>query len=149
MFLPVSIDITDKQILLIGGGKVALEKITSLKRFTDKIIIVTIEADDVVKEYPYHIIYKAYEKSDLDGSFLVYACTNIKITNQQIKDDCNEKGILVNVVDNPGLCDFISPAIYKQGNMTVAVSSNGKDVRSSIRWRNRIRDLIDNGSAGL
>lgn len=145
MYLPVSINITDKKILLIGGGKVALEKINSLKRFTKNITIVTIEADEEVKRYPYAIIYKAYEKEDLEGYFLVYACTNNTETNQLIKNDCTEKRILVNVVDNPKLCDFISPAIYKQNNMTVAVSSNGEDVRKSIDWRNKIQAIIQDG----
>lgn len=142
-YLPVSLNITDQKILLIGGGKVALEKITSLKRFTKSIHIVTEEADDIVIDSGFPITYKSYKKSDLEGYFIVYACTNIREKNLEIKRDCDDLGKLVNVVDNPGLCDFISPAIHKQDNMTVAISSNGEDVRRSIKWRNGIRKAID------
>ncbi len=143
MFLPVCINIADKKILVVGGGKVALEKINSLKRFTGQITIIAREADKKIREYKYPVIDKSYEKADLDGFFLVYACTDSPETNRQIKKDCEKKGILVNVADNPGMCGFISPAIYKKDNMTVAVSSNGEDVLKSIEWRDKIRTLLD------
>lgn len=148
-YLPVSLNITNKKILLVGGGKVALEKITSLKRFTKNIDIVTEQADQVIIDSGYPITYKSYEKSDLEGYFIVYACTNIRDKNMEIKRDCEDLGTLVNVVDNPKQCDFISPAIYKQENMTVAVSSNGQEVRRSIKWRNGIRDSITDGELKL
>ena len=105
LFLPISLNIEGKNILLIGGGKVALEKITSLKRFTDRIYIVTQEADDVIKNYAYPIRYKSYSPDDLEGFFIVYACTNNRETNEKIKQDCHARGILVNVVDKPSSCD--------------------------------------------
>lgn len=143
VFLPISIRITEKKIVLIGGGKVAMEKITSLKRFTSNITIISKDIDSAIQKLPYTIIKKLYEKSDLRGFFLVYACTDNAGINEQIRNDCNDLGILINVVDNPGLCDFISPAIYKKEYMTVAVSSAGKEVRRSIELRNRIGGFLN------
>lgn len=148
-YLPVSLNITNQKILLVGGGKVALEKVTSLKRFTSDIHIVTEQADQIIKDAGFPITYKSYEKSDLEGYFIVYACTNIRDKNMEIKKDCEDLNTLVNIVDNPKLCDFISPAIYKHENMTVAVSSNGQEVRRSIKWRNKIKDGIRNGTLEL
>lgn len=148
-YLPVSINITDKKILLIGGGKVALEKVTSLRRFTSNIHIVSEQADEVIKNSGFKITYKSYNKTDLNDYYIVYACTNNREKNLEIKHDCENLSKLVNIVDNPKLCDFISPAIYKQNNMTVAVSSNGKEVRKSIKWRNEIREVIENGTLKL
>lgn len=127
----------------------ALEKVTSLKRFTSNIHIVTEQADQIIKDAGFPITYKSYEESDLEGYFIVYACTNIREKNLEIKQDCIARGTLVNIVDNPKLCDFISPAIYKQDNMTVAVSSNGQEVRRSIKWRNEIREAIEDGAIRL
>ncbi len=62
----------------------------------------------------------------------------------QIKKDAEKLNCLVNVVDDPELCDFISPAIYKENEMTVAVSSNGQNVLKSIEWRNKIEKFIEN-----
>ncbi|NTU54315.1 MAG: bifunctional precorrin-2 dehydrogenase/sirohydrochlorin ferrochelatase, partial [Chlorobiaceae bacterium] len=39
--------------------------------------------------------------------------------------------------------NFISPAIIKKDEMTIAVSSNGQNVKKSVEWRNRLRDMLD------
>jgi precorrin-2 dehydrogenase/sirohydrochlorin ferrochelatase len=52
----------------------------------------------------------------------------------------------VNVVDDPELCDFISPAIFKQDYMTVAVNSYGVNVKKTIAWRDKIKKLLENES---
>lgn len=142
-FLPVSINITDKKILIIGGGRIASHKIGFLEQFTNNISIVALDVLDSIKEKGYRCIEKAYEKSDLEGAFLIYACTNIMELNQQVKSDAAALGILTNVVDNPKMCDFVSPAIFKHDHMTVAVGSNAQDVYRSIAVRNKIKELLE------
>ncbi len=75
----------------------------------------------------------------------MYACTQNSTVNQQILKDAREAGILINVVDNPSLSDFISPAVYKAGNMTVSVSSGGTNLKQTIAWRDRIKEIFDRG----
>jgi precorrin-2 dehydrogenase / sirohydrochlorin ferrochelatase len=143
-FMPIAIDVANKKILLIGGGKVALHKIESLKNYASNIVIIAKKVDEKIKETGYTYIEKEYEVSDLEGSVLIYACTNIRELNQQIKNDAHQLGKLINVVDKPDECDFVSPAIYQNKNISVAVSSNGKNVYKSIEVRNLIRDFLDN-----
>lgn len=144
-FLPIAINITDKNILLIGGGKVALEKLIALRQYTDRITILAKEIHEQLMEIPLKIIQKSYEKTDLQDFFLVYACTNNYEVNEQIRQDCNDNGILVNVADTREKCDFISPAIFKKDHLSVAVNSNGIDVKQSLRVRSVIRKLFDDG----
>ena len=73
---------------------------------------------------------------------MLYSCTNNDELNQQILSDGKELGVLVNIHDKPELCQFVSPAIYKNGKMTVAVASNGEDVYESIRLRNEIKEFL-------
>jgi precorrin-2 dehydrogenase/sirohydrochlorin ferrochelatase len=143
VFLPISINITDKKILLIGGGRIALHKIGFLEQFTNNISIVALEVIDEIKEKGYQFTEKPYEKSDLRGAFLIYACTNLTYLNLKVKADAQDLGILVNLVDNPSFCDFVSPAIYKHDNMTVAVGSNGQDVYRSVAMRNKIKEYLE------
>jgi precorrin-2 dehydrogenase/sirohydrochlorin ferrochelatase len=91
------------------------------------------------------IIKKVYEKRDLSGFTIVYACTNDENLNRRIAEDARELGILVNVCDRKDISDFISPAIYKINNINVAVSSNGEDVKKSIYIRDKIKELFENG----
>ena len=76
---------------------------------------------------------------------MVYAATNNHELNKQIRHDGRKSRILVNVVDKPYECDFVSPAVFKQDNITVAVGSNGENVFAAIHWRNQIRDLAGKG----
>ncbi|MDR3218881.1 MAG: bifunctional precorrin-2 dehydrogenase/sirohydrochlorin ferrochelatase [Dysgonamonadaceae bacterium] len=143
-FLPISIDITDKKILLVGGGNVAFHKAGILSRFTDKATVVSPEFQEGFAGLPFTLSKKRYEPGDLTDVFLVYICTGDESLNEQIKADCEKRGILASVCDNPALCDFVSPAIYKEGTITIAVASNAENVRQSIDIRNQIRTLAEN-----
>lgn len=147
IFLPISINITGKKILLIGGGRIASHKIGFLEQFTSNISIIALDVIDIIKEKGYSYIEKEYEKSDLIGAFLVYACTNIIELNLKVKSDAESMGILTNVVDNPAYCDFVSPAIYKHDHITIAVGSNAQEVHRSIAVRNKIKEYLEHDPA--
>lgn len=143
IFLPIGINIKGRKILLIGGGKVAFHKAFLLKRFTEKAIIVSPNFDERFRFLPFLLKEKEYEPSDLEGAFLVYICTEKTDLNKKIKAECEKRGILASVCDNPDLCDFISPAIYKNENLTISVLSNSKDARQSIAVRDQIESAVD------
>jgi len=143
MYLPICINVNSKKILIIGGGNVALQKIKLLKKFTNNIVVIAFKVSPEIKNIGCEYYERDYDASCLKGYFLVYACTNNRKLNKEIKTDANKFGLLVNVVDDPELCDFISPAIYKRKEMTVAVSSGGKDVLKSIKWRNEIKKYFE------
>jgi siroheme synthase-like protein len=149
VFLPISINITDKKIVIIGGGKVAFHKATILSRFTSEATVVAPEFHPEFETLPFQLIQKEYEANDLNEAFLVYICTGNETLNVKIKTDCESRGILASVCDNPSLCDFVSPAIYKAENMTVAVASNAQNVRQSIDVRNQIKILVENKTLKL
>lgn len=148
-FLPISVNITNKKILIIGGGKVGFHKATILNRFTDKATVISPQFHERFDELPFQLIEKSYDVSDLEGAFLVYVCTENEILNSQIKSDAEAIGILASVCDNPALCDFISPAIYKKDYITIAVSSNAQDVYQSVDIRNQIQNLEQVGKIVL
>ncbi len=146
-FLPISINVDNKKIVLIGGGRIAFHKIGFLKPFATNISVIALEVLDEIKAMGYEYKEKPYDKSDLEGAFLVYACTNIIELNRQVKADAQSLGILTNVVDNPKLCDFVSPAIYKHDNIAVAVSSNAQNVYKAIEVRNKIKEILEHDPA--
>jgi precorrin-2 dehydrogenase/sirohydrochlorin ferrochelatase len=145
VFLPLNIRVDDKRLLFVGGGKIAMHKIQTVEQYTRNITILAPVISEELKEKGLTEICKEYEASDLDGFFLVYAATNDTEVNRRIRDDAEARGIMVNVVDNRELSDFISPAIIRKDEMTIAVSSNGQNVKKSVEWRNRLRDILQNG----
>lgn len=144
-FLPVSIDISGRKILIIGGGKVGYHKSLILNRYTDEATVLSETFHEGFEKLPFRLIRKSYEPEDLKGVGMVYICTENHELNARIKQDAERYHVLASVCDNPALCDFVSPAVYKDGDLTIAVGSNAKDVHRSIRVRNAIREAIEKG----
>jgi precorrin-2 dehydrogenase/sirohydrochlorin ferrochelatase len=143
-FLPISIDISSSKILIIGGGQSALKKIRILQRSGANVEVVAENIIDEVYETGVTCFRKCYERSDLNSYLMLYSCTNNETLDRQIAEDGKAAGVLVNIHDNPVLCQFVSPAIYRDGNISVAVSSNAEDVFEAIRLRNLIREYLEN-----
>lgn len=144
IFLPIAIEVSNAKILVIGGGQTALKKIKILQQSGVNPEVI---AEKITPEIPALGItcrQKSYEKHDLAGCLMVYSCTNNNHLDEQIAAHAREAGILVNVHDNPELCQFVSPAIYQAGNISIAVSSNAENVQESIRIRNLIRNFFEN-----
>ena len=144
-FLPISINVTGKKILLIGGGKVATHKAAILARFVSQVTVLSPDFTEEIRQLPFTFIEKKYDQEDLRGFFLVYVCTGDHELNRRVKADAEKRGILVSVCDAPLLCNFVSPAIHKEGNITIAVGSNAQNVYQSVDIRNQIKTLIENG----
>lgn len=144
-FLPISLNVTGKKILLIGGGKVATHKGEIMARFVNNVTVIAPDFTEAILQLPFTFIQKEYEPSDLEGAFLVYVCTGNHELNEKIKHDAEKWGILTSVCDAPMLCDFVSPAIHKEGHLTISVGSNAQNVYQSVDVRNRISQLISDG----
>lgn len=142
-FLPININISGSKIVIIGGGNVALHKATILSRFTDNATVIAAEFKEGFEALPFTLVKKEYEPGDLDGAALAYICTENHDLNKRIHDDTHERHVLASVCDNPALCDFTSPAIFRKDNLTVAVASDAKEVRRSISIRDSIRENFD------
>lgn len=141
-FLPISIDIANEKILVIGGGPDALKKLRILQRFEAEVEVLAPEVCEEIKQSGVKYIEAGYDKKYLKDYLMVYSCLDDEDADQQIVKDCREARVLVNIHDKPALCQFISPAIYRQGNITVAVGSNGENVHESIRIRDLIKDKL-------
>lgn len=145
-FLPISINVTNKKILLVGGGKVATHKGSIMARFVENVTVISPAFTEEIRKFPFTFIEKEYEKSDLAGFFLVYVCTGDHELNAQIKADAEEAGILTSVCDAPLLCDFVSPAIHKEDNVTISVGTNARNAFQAVDIRNQITALIQDGT---
>ena len=141
-FMPVCLNVADSRIVIIGGGKVALQKLQTIILFSDKISVYAGTILDEIKKLNVSCHEKEYISEYIEGAMLVYACTDDAALNRRILDDCRKNGTPANIADAPNLCDFISPALFKNGNMSVAVSSNGDDAKKSVAWRNMLRRFL-------
>jgi precorrin-2 dehydrogenase/sirohydrochlorin ferrochelatase len=142
-YYPAFLDLSGKRCVVVGGGQVALRKVEMILDFGGSVEaispVVVDELRTLSEEGSIALMERSYEKGDVQGAFLVIAATDDVVTNQDIANDARSRGILVNVVDTPGLCDFIVPSYFKRGSVTVAVSTSGtspalaKKVRSDLQ----------------
>jgi precorrin-2 dehydrogenase / sirohydrochlorin ferrochelatase len=143
VFLPVSIDITDTSILILGGGQSAYKKIKILQKFTSNFHVVAREVCNDIKNEGISYVEKDIEREDLKGHKILYSCTNNRELNKNIVEWGHNLCMWVNIHDDPELCDFVSPAIYKQDNITISVATNGEDALLAIAIRDRIKKIVE------
>lgn len=127
-YYPIMLDITDKKCIVIGGGRVAVRKVTSLLAYNARITVISKSLCEGLKKLQPDIdwIERDYVPDDLDGAFIVFATTNDPIINQRVYNEAKVKDILVNVADDPDVCSFIVPSQVECGDLTIAISTNGK-----------------------
>jgi uncharacterized protein len=146
---PLFLKLQNFRLLIIGGGNIALEKLTAVLQNSPAtpihLISLTIsdKIQELSKEYPnLSLQQKAYHSSDLDSADIVIAAVNDITTSEQISKDCRQKNKLVNVADKPELCDFYLSSIVKKGNIKIAISTNGKSPTIAKRLKQVINEMI-------
>ncbi len=135
---PFFIDLEDKPVLIVGGGKVAAEKYEKLKQFTSEITIVAKESDISCEKL--HL--RKFEDADLEGFEVVICATDDRELNKYIAEKCMENRVLVNTVDDPELCSFIFPSLIKTDNVSIGVTSSGKSPLVSQHIRKEIEKTL-------
>jgi len=143
--LPVFMNIDDESCLVIGGGKVAEQKINQLLECKALVRVVSPKISDYIESLPVTIINRSYRSSDLDDIKLVFATTDNKQVNQKIFRDAKKRDLPINVSDQPQLCSFYMGSVHQDGDLKVAVSTNGKCPSFGIY----IKEHINNISKGL
>jgi len=142
-YLPITLDITGRKILVIGGGPDAAKKLKILLRFTRNVEVLADSVDDEIRETGVVYHERQYHPDILDDYILVYVCLNDPVMEARIRRDGDERRVLVNVHDKPDMCRFVSPAIYRKDNISVSVGSDGKNVYEAIAIRDLIREFLE------
>jgi len=129
IYFPLLLNIKNYPCLVVGGGKVALRKVTSLLNFRIKSTVLAPKICqpllELQRKRKIKVIKKVYSKEYLNKFGIVFCATDNPNINKMVRNDCTKKNILLNVADIPELCDFILPAIIKRGDLTISVSSQG------------------------
>jgi len=143
---PVFLQLNQLHVLLVGGGKVGLEKLTALLGNSPNAAVTVVArkiSTDVRRfaaDYPTIRLYeRTFEETDLDDVDLVVVASNNPELNIRIRRECRKRHLLINVADKPDLCDFYLGSIVKKGNLKLGISTNGK----SPTIAKRIKELLD------
>jgi siroheme synthase-like protein len=146
---PVFLKLEQLNVLLVGAGKVGLEKLNALLQnapsaeVTVVAIHVSPEVAALAQQFAHvNINQRAFEESDLDNRELVMVAVDDKATSAWIRSLAKERKLLVNVADTPDLCDFYLGSIVQKGDLKIAISTNGKSPTIAKRMREQLNELI-------
>lgn len=145
---PVFLKLEGRRVLIVGGGKVALEKLNTLLRNAPGARI-TLVAPEICREIqdlacdnvPISLLQRGYNSADLEQAAIVVVAVNNRDLATAIRRDAAEQRLLVNVADTPDLCDFYLGAIMQRGHLKIAISTNGQ----SPTLARRLKEVLEDG----
>jgi len=132
-YFPIFMDLSGKEILIVGGGNIALRRVKTLLQFNCNINIITPKISkellDIVNknEHSVKLIKRRYLSADVRGKILVIAVTSDRNVNKQVGIDSKALGIPVSVADSKEECSFIFPGIIIEEPIVIGVTASGKN----------------------
>ena len=147
-FFPVSIDLNNKNVLIIGAGKIALRKTETLLNYNCNITVITkevleekfleLENNNKIKIFK----NQEFEEKFLENIFLVITTTDNEILNKEISQLCMSKNILVNNVTSKDDMNVRFMSIYEKDDIQIAISANGNP-KKAVEIKNKIKDIFE------
>ena len=143
-YYPVFLNLAGKRCVIIGGGTIAEGKISTLKETGAQVTIISPDATPAIQKMAQKGVVewtaRKYQPGDLEGAFLGIAATDVRQVNQQIFQEAEQLGVVLNVVDDAELCAFIAPSIMERGPVTVAISTGGASPALARKLRETLAD---------
>jgi len=137
---PVSLLLSGRECLIVGGGSVAYRKAADLVACGAHVTVVSPEfCADIIRLEGVALVQRGFQESDAAGKTLVFAATSDAAVNRLAARAARCHGAWVNVVDTPAECDFFVPAALHRGDLTISVSTGG----ASPALARRIREQLE------
>lgn len=152
-YFPFFVELKGKRGLIVGGGIVAERKVRKLLPYEPELLVVAPEIDDGIRKLSEEVKEKrtkqedtpelilserAFEDADLEKMDFVIAATSDEALNTRIAKLCEEKHILVNVVDDKEKCGFLFPSLIREGKLSIGISTEGASPRVATTFRTRL-----------
>ncbi|MEY8355759.1 bifunctional precorrin-2 dehydrogenase/sirohydrochlorin ferrochelatase [Lachnospiraceae bacterium 54-53] len=154
-YFPFFVDIEGKKCLIVGGGMVAYRKVKVLKDYGPDITVTAprmipeMEALLKEKDVRLKLECREFEDSDLEHVDFVVAGTSDEGLNKRISFLCKERNIPVNVVDVQEECTYIFPALIREGDITVGISTGGSSPTIAQYLKKKFKQSIPSGFGDL
>jgi precorrin-2 dehydrogenase / sirohydrochlorin ferrochelatase len=139
---PAFLKLDGRPVLVVGAGKVGQPKIEGLLATGASISVVALEVGQACQDWArtgaISLHQRAFCPADLDGVFLTVVATASRDLNELVFNEAQRRGVLCNVVDVPGQCDFFYPALVRRGDLQIAISTAGQSPSLAQRIRQQL-----------
>lgn len=141
-YYPVLMDVRGRTCLVVGGGAVGSRKALGLARAGAAVKVVSPKmapeleaAAKTASAGTIELIVRPFDPRDLDGVSLVFAATNSKALNGQVRQAAARANVLCNAADGEDKGDFILPSVVARGDLLIAISTCGASPALAKRLR--------------
>lgn len=142
-WFPFFVELANKRGLIVGGGKVALRKVEKLLPYGPSLRVVATDFRPEFENFPgVELIRQPFSPEWLDGMYFAIAATDDLEQNHRVAALCQQRGILVNVVDDRDFCTFLFPALVQDGPLSVGISTSGASPSAAVWLKERVNDLL-------
>ncbi len=152
-YYPVFLNVEGKKCVVVGGGQVAWRKVRVLLEHGADVEVISPdlcpELAKLAGSGEVHALTREYQAGDLKNAFVAIAATDSGDINQRVVVEARRSAVLVNVVDDAENSDFIVPSFLRRGDITVAVSTNGKSPALARKIRSRLEKEMGDEYASL
>lgn len=152
-YYPVFFDLSGRSVLVIGGGRLALEKVQGLLAAEARVTVIaahlTGELAALRDAGQIEHLARGYQSGDMEGRALVMAAGDDPAPNPALHADARRIGVPLNAADDPANCDFILPAVVRQPPLTLAISTGGGSPAMARRVREELTDYLDAETSSL
>jgi siroheme synthase-like protein len=145
-YYPIYLDLRGRDVLVVGGGAVAEGKATQLVEAGARVTVVSPELTETLRgaagrgEITH--LNGSFIEENLNGLVLVVSATDDREVNEKVANAARKRGLLCNVVDQPDLCNFITPALVTRGELQISVSTGGGSPTLTQRVKREVAALI-------
>ncbi len=147
MYFPLFVDLTKKDILVIGGGQIAARRIRVLSEFSDHLTVIAPDISEHIRTLcntkMVGLIQRAFVPEDLKGRDLVFAATNDAELNRKICDLCREQRILFNACTDQTICDFFFPSVISKDDVIIGINASGQDHGKVREIRRQLEEALE------
>jgi siroheme synthase-like protein len=145
---PVALRLVGRRVLVVGGGPIALRKVTDLLAAGARVRVVAPAFGPGFADLAgiggarLQTLKRRFAPEDADGSVLVIAATDDPATQRAAADAAEERGLFCNVVDVTGLCTFHVPAVLRRGSLSISVATDGTFPLLAVALRDRLASVV-------
>ena len=145
---PIFLKLHQLNVLIVGGGNVGLEKLSFLLKSSPNANVEVVapkflpELEALAKTHQLKLTKAKFKKKLLKKRHMVIACTDDLIVNRRIYELSRKKYLICNIADTPDLCDYYLGGIVTEGNVKIAISTNGKSPTTAKRLREFFEEVI-------
>lgn len=146
MYFPLFVDLSQKNILVVGAGTIAARRIRTLCGFAGTITVCAPQMKPEIRElsqkYPIHLVEKCYTEELLDTADLVLAATDDRELNREIVTAAKARNIPANSCSEKELCDFYFPSVVTKNELVIGLTASGTDHGLVKRARMELEEYL-------